>query len=494
MTLIAFVALYLLASVAIGLYAASRVKNTADYALAGRSLPLIMIVTTTFATWFGSETVLGIPSKFIEGGMRKTVEDPFGASFCLIFVGMFFAAKLYRMNLLTIGDFYRQRFGRGVEIFSAAVILISYLGWVAAQITALGLVFSLLSGGAITITNGMILGTVIVFGYTVFGGMWSVALTDFFQMIIIVVGLSLIAWFAADLAGGADKVVAYAAGKDMFRFLPESTPHDWLFWLGAAITIMIGSIPQQDVFQRVMSAKDEKTSVRGPIIGGTAYLLFAFVPMFIGVAAFVIMPELATKLLEDDSQKILPTLVLERMPIWLQVCFFGALLSAIMSTASATLLAPSTTFVENILKNFHPLSDRHELRAMRWTVAAFTLCVLVYSIVMEGTPIYELVSMAYQFPVVGAFWPLVCGLYWKRSTTQGAIWSIVLGMSAWAILAATPLGEVFPSVLGGFILAGVGMVVGSLLPTQGNVAHRGRTASHGPHSHGGMRHAAARGK
>jgi SSS family transporter len=488
MTLIAFVALYLLISVAIGLYAATRVRNSADYALAGRSLPLIMIVTTTFATWFGSETVLGIPSKFVEGGLQKTVEDPFGAAFCLIFVGMFFARKLYNMNLLTIGDFYRQRYGKGVEIFSAVVILISYLGWVAAQITALGLVFHLLSGEAISTVQGMVLGTLIVFVYTVFGGMWSVALTDFLQVIIIVVGLTLIAWFAADLAGGADRVVAYAAGKDMFQFFPEPTLHAWLFWLGAAITIMIGSIPQQDVFQRVMSAKSADVAVKGPIIGGVSYLAFAFVPMFIGVAAFVVMPEVASRLAEEDSQKILPTLVMERMPVWLQVMFFGALLSAIMSTASATLLAPSTTFVENILKNFHRLSDRHSLRAMRITVAVFTACVLVYSIIMEGTPIYELVSMAYQFPVVGAFWPLVCGLYWQRSTTQGAIWSIVLGMCTWAILAATPLGEVFPSVLGGFLMAGLGMVVGSLLPTQGNAAHRSRTATHGPHSHAGHGH------
>ena len=487
MTLIAFVALYLIASVAIGLYAATRVKNTADYAVAGRSLPLVMIVTTTFATWFGAETVLGIPSKVVEGGLQKTVEDPFGASFCLIFVGMFFARRLYNMNLLTIGDFYRQRYGRGVEIFSAAVILISYLGWVAAQITALGLVFQLLSGGAISSVQGMVLGTAIVFVYTVFGGMWSVALTDFLQMIIIVVGLSLIAWFAADLAGGADKVVGYAAGREMFRFLPEPTLHDWLFWLGSAITIMIGSIPQQDVFQRVMSAKNADIAVKGPIIGGLAYLGFAFVPMFIGVAAFVVMPEAAAALAAEDTQKILPTLVMERMPVWLQVMFFGALLSAIMSTASATLLAPSTTFVENILKNFRPLSDRRELRAMRITVSVFTACVLGYAIVMEGTPIYELVAMAYQFPVVGAFWPLVCGLYWKRSTTLGAIWSIVLGMSSWAILAATPLGEVIPSVLGGFIVAGIGMVAGSLLPTAGNRAHREHRSSHPHGQHAGAR-------
>ena len=487
MTLPAFIVLYLLVSVGIGLYAATRVKNTADYAVAGRSLPLIMVVTTTFATWFGSETVLGIPSKFITGGMQATVEDPFGASLCLIFVGAFFAARLYRMNLITIGDFYRQRYGKGVELFSSAVIMISYLGWVAAQITALGLVFNLMSSEAISVPTGMVLGTVVVLGYTVFGGMWSVALTDFVQMLIIVVGLALIAWFAADLAGGAGKVVDYAAQRNLFTFWPESSVHGWLFWLSAAITLMIGSIPQQDVFQRVMSAKNAKTAVRGPIIGGLAYLAFAFVPMFIGIAAFLVMPDAAHALLAegaDSAQRILPTLVLQKMPVWLQVMFFGALLSAIMSTASATLLAPSTTFVENILKNITPLSDRKELRAMRITLVVFGAAVLSYALATQGTPIYEQVSAAYQFPVVGAFWPLVCGLYWRRATTHGAIGSIVLGLSAWLLLKYSPAAEVFPEVLGGFIAAGIGMVVGSLAPTARNRAHhQAHRQGHHPANH-----------
>ncbi len=250
-----------------------------------------MIVATTFATWFGSETVLGIPSKFVEGGFRNTVEDPFGAGLCLILVGMFFARKLYKMDLLTIGDFYRRRYGRGVEIFSSIVILISYLGWVAAQITALGLVFNLLSAGGISIVSGMVLGTAIVLVYTLFGGMWSVALTDTFQMVIIIIGLSLIAIFAADQAGGAGRVIEYAQSRDMFRFFPDGGAREWLFWTGAAITIMIGSIPQQDVFQRVMSAKDADTSVKGPIIGGISYMVFAMVPIFIGLSAFLVMPD-----------------------------------------------------------------------------------------------------------------------------------------------------------------------------------------------------------
>jgi Na+/proline symporter len=232
-----------------------------------------------------------------------------------------------------------------------------------------------------------------------------------------------------------------------------------------------------------MSAKSADIAVKGPIIGGVSYMLFALVPIFIGVSAFLIMPEVANSLLKEDSQKILPTLVMEQMPVWLQVFFFGALLSAIMSTASATLLAPSTTFVENVLKNFVSVGDRQALLAMRITVVVFTACVLAYSIIMEGTPIYELVSKAYQFPVVGAFWPLVCGLYWKRSTRQGALWSIVLGMSAWALLEYTPLGEAFPSVLGGFLTAGAGMIVGSVVPTAGNHAYRAHAARHGEHSH-----------
>jgi Na+/proline symporter len=329
----------------------------------------------------------------------------------------------------------------------------------------------------------MAIGSAVVLLHMIFGGMWSVALTDFLQMIIVVVGLSLIAWFAADLAGGARQVLAAAEGRHLFHFWPEPNVKTWLFWLSSGITLMVGSIPQQDVFQRVMGAKNAQIAVRGPVIGGVMYLIFAFVPMFIAVAAFVIMPQLAADLLKEDPQKILPSLVLLHMPTWLQVIFFGALLSAIMSTASATLLAPSTTFVENILKNFVPLTDRQELRAMRITLLVFAVIVLAYSIAMEGTSIYELVAMAYQFPVVGAFFPLVCGLYWKKSTTQGAIWSITLGMSAWGLLAFTPAGQEIPSVLGGFIMAGVGMWVGSLLPTQANHAHRARTAAHGPHSH-----------
>jgi SSS family transporter len=463
--LLTLVIAYLLVTIAIGLVAAKRVKSSADFAIAGRHLPLAMIVTTTFATWFGSETVLGIPAKFVNSGLNGVVEDPFGAGSCLILVGLFFAGKLYRMSLLTISDYYRERYGRSVEIICSIIIMVSYLGWVSAQVTALGLVFNLLSGGSISMPLGMTIGVISVLAYTLFGGMWSVAITDFMQMIILVVGLATLAVFAGNQAGGADKVVALAVSQDMFKFLPEPELKEILFFVAAAITMMFGSIPQQDVFQRVMSANSISAATKGPIIGGICYIVFAFVPMFLVVSALIIMPEKAAQLIQEDPQKVLPTLVMEQMPFVMQVLFFGALLSAIKSCASATLLAPSVTFTENIWRQFYPhQGDKQALLAMRVTVLVFSALVLAYAILMQGSSIYDMVSGAYQVTLVGAFIPLLFGLYWPKATTQGAVFSIVLGLLAWLSFLLTPAGETFPAQLAGVLASLTGMLIGSMGP------------------------------
>lgn len=468
-TLITFVVLYLLGTLAVGVWAGTRVHNTADFAIAGRRLPLAMVITTTFATWFGAETVMGIPAKFVQGGLNAIVEDPFGAGTCLILVGLFFAARLYRYNLLTIGDFYRQRYGRGIEVFCSIAIILSYLGWVAAQITALGLVFSVLTNGAMSETTGMIVGTLAVLVYVVIGGFLAVAWTDFIQMIVLVVGLAIIAVFASDLAGGSGQVFALASSKDLWTFFPAPTFTEIAFFIAAGLTMMLGSIPQQDVFQRVMSAKDADTARNGAVIGGVSYILFAFVPMFIVASAIVVMGDSAMELAKNDYQRLLPTFILTKMPLVMQILFFGALLSAIKSTSSATLLAPSTSFVENILKNLRPgMTDRQQLLAMRVTIVVFTAIVLAYAIAMKGTSIYDLVSSAYQVTLVGAFVPLAMGIYWKRATTQGAICSVALGIGVWVLffpqVGGEDLATAFPGQLAGLLAALAGMVAGSLAP------------------------------
>jgi len=189
--LLSFVILYLACSVGIGLYAATRVHNAKDFAVAGRCLPLPIVTATVFATWFGAETVLGISATFVKDGLRAVVADPFGSSLCLILAGLLFARRLYRLNLLTIGDFYRLRYNRTVEVLCTLCIVASYLGWVSAQIKAMGLVFNVVTDGAVSQPVGMVLGAVIVLTYTVFGGMFSVAILDFVQITIIMGGHAL---------------------------------------------------------------------------------------------------------------------------------------------------------------------------------------------------------------------------------------------------------------------------------------------------------------
>src|SRR3979409_2393868 len=246
--LIASVVLYLLVTIAIGLWAAMRVKNSKDYVLAGRSLPLYMNTATVFATWFGAESVLSVSVEFSKSGLGGIIADPFGSSMCLVIVALLFARAFYRMDLLTIGDFYRKRYGRAMELGTSVIIAISYLGWTAAQLTALGLVFSTLTNGAISLQAGIIISGGVVLAYTIWGGMWSVAMTDLFQSIMIIVGLGTIAWFVGDMAGGPEKIIASAAETGKFEFWPRGGAKEWLALLPPLPTLGDRSAPRAGLF------------------------------------------------------------------------------------------------------------------------------------------------------------------------------------------------------------------------------------------------------
>ena len=123
--LVTIVILYLLVTIAIGLFAARHVHDAKDFMVAGRSLPLYISVATVFATWFGAETVLSVSATFARDGLNGIPADPFGASACLLVVAFFFARAFYRMNLLTIGDFYRKRYNKPVEVVTSLAIGLS---------------------------------------------------------------------------------------------------------------------------------------------------------------------------------------------------------------------------------------------------------------------------------------------------------------------------------------------------------------------------------
>ena len=477
-TLLGFVIAYLVVSLGIGFYAATKVHNASDYITAGRSLPMIVVIAMVFATWFGAETVLGIPATFLDEHLGGTISDPFGASLALILFGLFFARPLYRMKLLTLGDFFRRRYNRPVEIVISAAIALSYLGWVSAQVVALGLVFNVLSDGVITQTQGIYIGAGVVLLYTLFGGMWSVALTTLVQMTVIVAGLLWIAVLVGDMpeVDGVAPVIEHAAAAGKFEFWP---PLEWaaiVTFVAGLLTMGLGSIPQQDVFQRANSSKNERIAVWGTVIGGSLYFVFAAVPIYLTYSATLVDPAMATTLLADDAQLVLPTFVKTHLPLYAQIVFYGALLSVIMSTASGTLLAPSVTISENILKEFmphHRMSARRLLWITRLVVVVFAALVVVYSLwsLDSETSIHQMVENAYKVTLACAFVPLVAGLYWKRANNLGAGLSIALGFATWIALELIAPEAALPPQFGGLFASAAGMVTGSL------VGHRSRASA-----------------
>lgn len=467
-----FVILYLMVSVGIGLLAATRVHNAKDFAVAGRSLPLPVVTATVFATWFGAEAVFGVSATFVKDGLGGVVADPFGSAMCLILAGILFSRYLYKLNIITLGDFYRMRYSRGVEVLTTLCIVASYLGWVAAQIKALGLIFYVVTDGAISQETGMILGAAIVLTYTTFGGMFSVAILDFVQMAVSMGGLLFIAWIVSGkIDGGSASVISHASAAGKLEFFPEADPWKWITFLGAWVTMMLGSIPQQDVFQRVTSAKSAKVALGGSILGASIYFCFTFVPMFIAYSATLIDPAMFGELLEKDSQLVLPTLVLQHTPLVAQVFFFGAVLSAIMSCSSATLLAPSVTFAENVIRGFYPgMGDHRFLWVMRGCVVAFACLVLAFALNTESS-IFKMVENAYKVTLAGAFVPLLAGILWRRATTQGALAATFGGLLSWLMIEIL-IGEesLVPPQLIGLGVSALGMAAGSLLPQW--VGHR----------------------
>ncbi len=452
--LLTAIIIYICITIAVGAWSSKLVKNSNDFVLAGRQLPLFLSASALFATWFGSETIFGASSEYLDHGLQGVIEDPFGGALCLILFGVFYLKPMYRMNVLTIGDVYRKLFGKKVEFFASIFMVPVYFGYVAAQLVALALIFNSVSD--LSIPNGIVLGAAIVVFYTFLGGMWAISITDFIQTTLIVVGLIWVSVLVANRAGGVMPILE-SAPEGSFQFFPDSNPTAWLNYLGAWMILGLGSIPSQDIYQRVMSAKSEKVAIRSTYLAGGFYVTIGLLPLFIALGAKYLYPEIYL----ENKQLLLPEMVLRHSGIHVQILFFGALISAIMSTTSSGLLAPSAIVSENLIKPYFGknLKDKHFL----WILRINIITIALISTIMAHwkSNIYELVADASILMLVSLFVPLTAGLYWKKASEMGALMSIVFGMISFMALSALEL-PIYPH-LPAVLISALFMVLGSVV-------------------------------
>lgn len=459
--LLTSVIIYLLLTITIGIIASKLVHSSSDYISASRKLPFFISSAALFALWFGSETVFGASSEFVEHGLIGVIEDPFGAVLCLLLYAFIFARPLYKMNLITLGDLYRNKYGKRIEMIAAIFMAITFFGYIAAQFVALGIIINLISG--LSLFYCIILSACIVTIYTMAGGMWAVSITDFIQSIIIVAGLFAIAYSVTQSSGSVSSIINLAP-QGTFQFFPGWNTESIIQWLAAWMVLGLGSLPSQDIFQRVNAARSETVAVNSTIAGALIYLLIAFLPLYLSLAAKVLYAEEISGI---DYQQVLPLMVLKHANLPVQILFFGALLSAIFSTCSGAILAQASIVSENIIKPLikRELSDKQFLVILR--VSVVFISIIATFMATSRNNIYELVAESSILGLVTLLVPMFCAIYVKRSNSKGAFLSMILGILVWFV-SEHIITSNFPSLLPGFAASILGMFIGVKLKSNNN--------------------------
>ena len=441
------VLIYLGITLLIGYFASRRVKTGEDFAVAGGNLTFFMSTAAFFATWFGVESILGAPTEFVENGIVGIIEEPIGAALCLFLVGLFFAKYIRKSGHLTFSDMFRERYGKRIEFVSALIMIPSFFTWVSAQLLAMGMLLNQLF--ELPLLLAILFSGIIVSAYTILGGMWAVSWTDTVQMIVIVVGLLLL--FFSLYSSDTINAAVQSASPNFFDWYDQKKMSN-LEWIAAWINVGLGSIVSQDVFQRVVASKNARVAVSSSIFAGVLYLTIGMVPLMIAFVGKYMYPELYA----SASSSFILILIQQKAGIWLQILFFGALLSAILSTASGALLAPATVFAENIIKPRYP--NVNLLKALRWSIVLMTVMALMFAFFNQR--IIDLVSLSSSFGLVSLFLPFCFMMGGNFMNAGGALWGMLLGLVGWLIfLVWTPF---IPAIFGGLMFSFVGIIVGTL--------------------------------
>ena len=426
----------------IGAIASKKASSAANFIVAGRRMPIWICSATLVATWFGGGTMMGAAGASYEQGLIGVIADPFGGALALFVVGFFFVRIFRRLRLLTFIEFFQNRYGTTAATIAAVASIASNIGWTGALLVAFGYVFETLTGVPLAI--GIMGGAVVVFIYTVAGGMWAVAITDFVQIVVIAVGLILLLVVVLIDVGGWENIGPHLP-EGTFRMIPaENTVSIWLEYCRAWLIFGLADVTAQTLLQRAFSARDEQTAQNSFYLAGVGHLSLGMIPVTLGIIASVTMPGLA------DPETVVPQLAIAHLhPVAIAI-FVGALLAAIMSSADSALLAAASVFSINVLPLFKPkATDKTRLAATRIAIPVFG-SIAVY-VAVKVQVVYNLIMDANSITLVCVVMPFVVGVWWSRANRSGALASMAMGCLTWmlAILFAPDLaGDLIGMIVG----------------------------------------------
>ncbi len=421
---IGVVIVYLIAMLAIGYYSSTKIKSNEDFMVAGRNLGPLLLAGTLAATEIGGGSSLGVVEKaYGKWGL--------GASWYVITMGIafvilsFIAHKFRAAEVKTVPEYFRRRYGKSAGLFTAIIMLLPLIGLTASQFIASATIVSVMLN--IEFKLAVTIVAVVVTVYAIMGGLWAVALTDFVQVFLIVIGMILAVPFAMNLAGGWNNVVSNVPA-DTFSMIKGISPSTII---GLIIMYVASFTVGQEAVSRFYAAKNGKVAIKGSAISAVINFVYAFVPTILGIItlALINMGKLnGDVILKDGAKYALPHVAMVAMPAIIVGLLFSGIISATMSSADSDLLGAGSIFANDIYKIYikpHAKSDE-VMKVTKITMLVVGLFGWIIAI-SNIADIITILMFSFTLRAAGAFFPYVFGLYWKKASIQGAIASLISG-------------------------------------------------------------------
>jgi len=413
----------------IGVYASNyrRSNNPDEIILAGRRIPLFIAVFTMSATWVGGGYINGSAEFAMSDGLAW-VQAPWGYSMSLILGGIFFAKKMRRYEFTTLIDPLRQRFGKKMGAVLTLPAVTAEIFWTAAILTALGTTFGTVLG--LDFTTSIILSAIIAIIYTVLGGLWAVALTDIFQLVLLLGGLLLVLPFALSHVGGFELMWEnYQQSKGVFSALfppldgwrhPEWGNSYWLWW-DSMLLLMLGGIPWQVYFQRVLASKDEKTAMWLSIFAGLVCIIAAIPAIMIGMIGDVVSWEAAGAPYPEEPALVVPYVIRYLTNPVVATIGLGAIAAAVMSSVDSSILSASSMTSWNVYRPlFKPEITADQLSKVLKRVI-WIIGISATLLALQVKSVYELWFLCSDFVYAILFPQLVTALFDKKANMYGSV-------------------------------------------------------------------------
>ncbi|MFC5589617.1 sodium:solute symporter [Sporosarcina soli] len=404
---------YFAVLIGVGVIGSRRAKTAEDYILAGRNLGFFMYFGCLTAVILGGASTIGSAQLGYEYGLSG-MWLVFMLGFGIMLLGLFLIKRITNFKVMTISEFLGKRFNTQTQLISALVASIYAMMVTVTQVIGMGTILNVLIGW--NLTTSMLVGGGIVLFYTILGGMWSVTMTDIVQFLVMTIGIFCFMLPMSVSSAGGWSQLSLQLPDTYFSLSGIGSSQIFHYFL----LFGLGMVVAQDIWQRIFTAKTIKIARTGTIFAGIYSLLYGLAISVIGMCAFIVLPNL------QDTQNAFASMASETLPAGILGFVLAGVISALMSTASGTLLASSTLITNDILKTyfFKNIKEKQFLILSRVVTSIIGIATIVFALWIQN--VLVALDVAYAVLSGAVFVPVILGFFWKRATAKAAFYSIIV--------------------------------------------------------------------